>query len=166
MSQHTALSLALAGAATLLAQACSDNGGTVAGEEITFDLVEATCDTDGAQMTVRLIDDVDEEEGAAPAKEVLELVFAPAAVELGEEIDLSVQGAPTVTFSTEGPTDRLPERLGDAGVRVLDGRAYEGTLVLDEVDCDGPTVVGSLDASLRTAAQDDTFAVDVGFTHE
>jgi len=166
MLQHKTLALALAAAAALFTQACSDNGGTVAGEDITFDLVEATCDTSGTLMTIRMIDEVESEEGAALAKEVLALELDPASVAIGEDIDLAVQGGPTLSYSTDGAVDDLPERLGESGVRVLDGVAFSGTLVLDEADCEGPTAVGVIDAKLRTAAQDDTFQVDVAFSKE
>ena len=166
MLQHKTHALALAAAAALFAQACSDNGGTVAGEDITFDLVEATCDASGTLMTVRMIDEAEADDGATPAREILALELDPGAVAVGDEIDLSVQGAPSLSYTVDGEVADLPERVGESGVRVLDGVAFEGTLVLDEADCEGPTVAGTIDAKLRTGAQDDTFSVDVAFSKE
>ncbi len=157
------MALALAVTAALFSQACSDNGGTLAGEDITFDLVEATCSDDGSQMVIRMID---ESEADKTAREVLELTVDPAAVGLGEEIDLAAADAPALTYAIEGPAEELPERFGEAGVRVQDGRAYEGTLVLDECACEGPAAAGTIEARLRTAADDDTFGVDVAFTKD
>ena len=163
------MALALATVVGLLAQACSDNGGTLAGEDITFDLIEATCNDDGSEMVIRMIDEAEAEEEAevtATAREVLVLTFDPGAVALGEDIDLAADGAPGLVYSVEGPAEQLPERFGDSGARVLDGQAFEGTLVLDQATCEGPSVAGTIDAKLQTAAEDDTFQVDVAFTQE
>ena len=149
-------------ALVFMAQACNGSGGQLAGEDIEFTSVEALCDGDGKKMSIILTADVSDSE---TAKEIVRLEIDLDAITLGEEVDLAVLGGgAVVTYAVVGPREELPERMGDSGVRVLDGTAVSGTLTVDEASCEEPaSASGAMDAELATSNGRDNFAVDVSF---